>query len=213
MMIFPELVLIILALVWLVFATIQDVKTREVADWLNFSLIIFALCFRFFYSLFSTSWWFFIYGVVGLIVFVLIGNLFYYSRIFAGGDAKLLMALGVVLPFGGTFMSNLLIFSVFLFLFLLCGGLYGVFYSFVLISTDFNKFRQEFYKIFKEKKNFIYISLFAAILLIIFGFWVKMIAILALVVFVLPYLFIMAKSVEEVFMIKKINVKNLREGD
>ena len=46
-------VLICLALVWILFATIQDLRSREVANWLNFSLIIFALGLRFFYGLFS----------------------------------------------------------------------------------------------------------------------------------------------------------------
>ena len=38
-----EIFLIILALIWLIFAVISDLKTREVPNWLNFSLIIFAL--------------------------------------------------------------------------------------------------------------------------------------------------------------------------
>jgi len=57
----------ILALIWIVFATVQDLKMREIANWLNFSLIIFALGFRFFYSLFSSGGFGFFYqGLLGL---------------------------------------------------------------------------------------------------------------------------------------------------
>jgi len=47
-MMYEVIFLIVLALVWVIFATIQDIRTREVANWLSFSLIIFALGFRFF---------------------------------------------------------------------------------------------------------------------------------------------------------------------
>ena len=63
---FEVIFLGILALVWIVFATIQDIKSREIANWLNFSLIIFALGFRFFYSLFELNDFNFLYQ--GLLV-------------------------------------------------------------------------------------------------------------------------------------------------
>jgi Flp pilus assembly protein protease CpaA len=46
-------VLFFLAFTWITFAVVQDLKTREIANWLNFSLVIFALGIRFFYSFFS----------------------------------------------------------------------------------------------------------------------------------------------------------------
>ncbi|MBI2056754.1 hypothetical protein HYT91_00690 [Candidatus Pacearchaeota archaeon] len=50
---FHIIFLVALALVWMIFAVVQDLKKREIANWVNFSLIIFALGFRFFYSLFN----------------------------------------------------------------------------------------------------------------------------------------------------------------
>jgi Flp pilus assembly protein protease CpaA len=52
---FEVIFLIVLAVVWIGAATICDLKSREVPNWINFSLIIFALGFRFFYSLFSQN--------------------------------------------------------------------------------------------------------------------------------------------------------------
>lgn len=43
-----EVFLIVLCLIWIAFAVIQDLRKREIANWLNFSLIIFAIAFRFF---------------------------------------------------------------------------------------------------------------------------------------------------------------------
>ena len=42
-----------LAIIWIIFAVVEDLRTREIANWLNYSLVIFALGFRFFYSLFE----------------------------------------------------------------------------------------------------------------------------------------------------------------
>jgi Flp pilus assembly protein protease CpaA len=52
----------ILALVYIVFAVVQDAKTKEIANWITFSLIIFALGFRFFYSLFQGDGFVFFYN-------------------------------------------------------------------------------------------------------------------------------------------------------
>ena len=47
-----EVFLIVLCLIWIAFAVIQDLRKREIANWLNFSLLFFMIAFRFFsYSL------------------------------------------------------------------------------------------------------------------------------------------------------------------
>ena len=83
------IILIILALIWIVFAVVQDFKYREIANWLSFSLIIFALAIRLFYSIFSNNYNYVLFGLAGLGVFFILAYGFYYMRLFAGGDAKL----------------------------------------------------------------------------------------------------------------------------
>jgi len=83
--------LFVLAFVWMIFAVVQDLKTREVANWLNFSLIGFALAYRAFYSSFTGEWMFLGFGFLGFLMFFILAHVFYYSKVFAGGDAKLLM--------------------------------------------------------------------------------------------------------------------------
>ncbi len=205
--------LFVLALVWISFATIQDLRKREIANWVNFSLIIFALGFRFFYSLFSEAGFNFFYqGVLGLGVFFLIGNFFYYGRLFAGGDAKLMIALGAILPFSQNFSVNLNIFILFLFVFLITGAVYSLVISLIISSRNFKKFRKEFGKIFNKNKKFIYPVMFLGLVLMISGFN-TLIFYLGIIVFILPYFYIYAKAVDEACMIKKIKTSLLREGD
>ena len=95
---YESLFLIILAFIWLIVASVLDFKTREIPNWLNFSLITFALAFRALFSIVESEPLFFVYGVLGFAMFFILANIFYYARIIAGGDAKLLMGLGAVLP-------------------------------------------------------------------------------------------------------------------
>ena len=67
---FETIFLMILGAIWILFSVVEDLRKREVANWLNFSLIVFALGFRFFYSLFSdVGFNFFYQGLIGLGIF------------------------------------------------------------------------------------------------------------------------------------------------
>jgi len=210
---FEIIFLIVLALVWIAFATFQDLKTREIANWLNFSLIIFALGFRFFYSLFSESFGFFYQGLIGLGIFFILGNLLYYGRFFAGGDAKLMIALGAILPFSESFSVNLKIFTCFFFIFLFVGAIYGIFMSVYFSLRNFKKFKKEFSFQLRKNKKLIYPVLFLGLIFMIFGFLEGIFFVLGILIFILPYLYIYAKAVDESCMVKKIKTSQLTEGD
>jgi len=206
--------LAVLAFIWLAFATIQDVRTREIANWLSFSLIIFALGFRFFYSLFNEGGFGFFYqGLIWLGIMFVVGNLFYYMRMFAGGDAKLMIALGSVLSFSHNFYTNLRIFGVFFFLFLFIGAIYGFIYSWVLTLKNFKGFKTEFSKKINTNKKIIYPIMILGIILMVSGFYSQFLFMIGLFVLILPYFYFYAKSVDEVCMVKKIKTIKLMEGD
>ena len=211
---FEVVFLIVLGILGILFAVVQDLRKREVANWLNFSLIIFALGFRFFYSLFSAfNFDFFYQGLIGLVVFFILGNLLYYGRVFAGGDAKLMIALGAILPFSNNLFMNLNIFFLFFVLFLIAGSFYGLVTSIVLAVRNFSKFKKEFSRRFKESKSMIILGLIFAILFLVLSFFEFVLIYLAIIIFVLPYLYLSAKAVDEVCMIKNISVKKLTPGD
>src|SRR3989344_3955943 len=139
-----------LALIWTLFATIQDIRKSEVANWLNFSLIAFALSYRAFYSTSTKNYQFLLIGIMGFITFTILAHLFYYGRIFAGGDAKLLIAFGTILPF--TNYSSLISISIiFLFLLFALGPIYSMLLTIFIAAKNKNKFKKEFRKKTKNK--------------------------------------------------------------
>ena len=209
--------LIVIALAWIIFAAVQDLRRREVANWLNFSLIAFALGFRFFYCLFSgsnnTGFSFFYQGLIGLGIFLVIGNLLYYGRMFAGGDAKLMIALGAVLPLSSVFFVNLQTFVLFFLIFLVSGAIYGVVFSSVLVLKNWKNFKKEVYISFNNKKRLASILMAGGLIIMLFGFANVLIFACGVLIFLIPCLFIYAKAIEESCMVKKIKSRELREGD
>jgi Flp pilus assembly protein protease CpaA len=209
--------LLILSFCYLIFAVIQDFKSREIADWLNYSLIIFALGFRFFYSLFNeNNFNFFIQGFIGFLIFLGLANLFYYSRLFAGGDAKLMMALGAILPLDYSFSSNLLLFLNFLFYFFIASLIYVLISSVFLTLKNFKSFKIKFIKEVKFQKRLIILSwlFFFLSTILNFVFLSKFnFVFLGFFILVLTYSYIYSKSLDECCMIKEVLTKNLTEGD
>jgi len=203
-----------LALVYIIFAVIQDVKTREIANWINFSLIIFALGFRFFYSLFNEANFSFFYnGVIGLGIFFAVGNALYYGKVFAGGDAKLMIALGTILPLSPQIFSNFRLFFDFMLIFLLMGFFYVLISSAVLCVKHFKEFKKEFLKQLRKNKIMMIILMFFSIILLCIGFLEKLFFILGVLIFFSSYLYVYSKAVDEACMTKRIKTKDLREGD
>jgi len=207
--------LLVLALVWIIFATISDFKTTEIPDWLSLSLVIFALGGRFFYSLFSSGDFSFFYqGLIGFGIFFVLENLMYYGKIFGGGDAKLMMAMGTILPFSNIFLTNLEIFISFLLLYLTIGGIYGLFASGYFALKNHKKFGKEFKFIFRKSIRFSLVIMMIGILIMILGLiFEKLFLLLGGLVFLLPMMYVFAKATEESCMKKNISPKFLREGD
>ncbi|MDD5700256.1 MAG: prepilin peptidase [Candidatus Nanoarchaeia archaeon] len=207
--------LLALALIWIIFAMISDFKTTEIPNWLSFSLIIFALGFRFFYSLFSAGDFSFFYqGLIGFGIFLVIGNLMYYGKIFGGGDARLIYGLGAILPFSNNIFTNLEIFISFLMLYLSIGGVYGLLAGGYFALKNSGKFRKEFKILFRKNLKFSLIIMMLGILIMIPGLiFNKLFLLLGILIFLLPMLYIFAKSTEESCMKKNTAPKLLREGD
>ncbi len=214
MLSFEVIFLFVLGLVWILFAVFEDLKTREIANWLNFSLIIFALGFRFFFSLFEGGdFQFFYQGIIGFGIFFVLSNLFYYGKMFAGGDSKLMMALGAILPFSTSFLFNMKIFLLFLFLFLIVGAIYGILISFSLGIIHFSNLKREFKIQLKKNKNILYFLLSLAIIFLIIGFFTKISFYFGLILFFIAYYYIYVKSIDESCMVRKVKSSKLTLGD
>src|SRR3989344_4137454 len=135
-------------------ATIHDLRTREVPDWITYSMIMAGFGLRAIGALGPESWQYFISAFIGLAITYLLGSIMYYAKQWGGGDAKMMMALGVIfatrpefvqastMPFLGEIFINILIF----------GALYGLLWGFILAWKNRKKFTAAARELLQEKK-------------------------------------------------------------
>ena len=212
---FENLFLIILGLAWIIGAILQDMKRREVDNLWNFSLIGFVLAYRLAVSIFTGNYWFILNGLIGFAIFFALGNLFYYARLFAGGDAKLMISLGTILPLSYSWIANVKIFGFFILLFLLGGSIYALIYALFLIAQNSNSFKKEFVKQWNNYKKLFLISLVFALIWTLLAFFISQTALvlIGLIVLLFPVLYVFAKAVEESCMVKEVSWNKVTEGD
>jgi len=199
-----------LALLWTLFATFQDLRSREVANWLNFSLIVFALAFRAFYAITKQNLQFFLFGIFGFAIFYGLAYAFYYSKVFAGGDAKLLMGFGVILPYN-SYLSLLTLSLTFISLLLTIGAIYSLIYSVFIAAKNKNKLKKEFKTLFSKNRVILNTSLLIFLLSLIFGI-IKPIILILSPILLIPILFVYTKALEKCMLVL-LPPNKLTEGD
>ena len=207
--------LIGLGLIWIIGAVLQDLRRREVDNIWNFSLIGFALAYRLSVSVWGGNYWFILNGLIGFGIFFILGNVFYYSRLFAGGDAKLVIALGAVLPLSYNWIINLKIFGLFILLFFVGGSIYSLIWAFCLMISNWKRFSKEFGKQFKIHKKMFFIALIFVVLWVVGSFILSQVSfiLIGLIILLFPILFMFAKSIEESCMVKKLSSDKVTQGD
>lgn len=210
---FIHIPLVLVLLIWTIYAIFQDLRKREIANWINFSLIAFGLFYRLTYFVYNNDFLFFLSGLAGLGIFILIGNLFYYTNLFGGGDAKLLMAYGVLLPFSN-FSELFLSGSIFIFLLLFGGFLWSLLYSIYISLSQLNQFKRAFNAISCKNDILIKISIGFSFILFFCSFLLgKMfLFILGLLGIFLLFLLLYVKGVD-ILLYRKISVNDLMVGD
>ncbi|MDO8564290.1 MAG: prepilin peptidase [Nanoarchaeota archaeon] len=207
------LFLFVIALIWLIFASVQDLKVREVANWLNFSLVSIALAYRLFYSIGVDDYTFFLSGILGVLVFFLISQAFYYGKVFGGGDAKLLVGFGALLPFS-SLNEFILQGAFFLLLLFSVGAIYSLIASVIFAFKNKNKFFKSFSKLNREFDWRFYGLLFLFVFGIVsYGYKVSYGLIFVVVLLLLAFLFIYLRAVDKSCMLVYVKPRDLREGD
>jgi Flp pilus assembly protein protease CpaA len=205
-------VLIAITLIWLIAATITDIKKREVSDWLSFSLVSIALLSALLLSIIKNNYWIIAYSFISFVAFILIANIFYYSKLFGGGDAKLLIALGPILPQLSISKSilDLPLPVIFLLNCVFIGAIYGITYSLYLAIRNKRKFKEELAKLKFPMAPFIILALLvAAVSILIY----PSLMIIAILVILFPPIFIFIKAVEKAGLVKTIETAKLTEGE
>lgn len=199
-----------LFLIGIIFASLQDLKRREVDNWLNLFLLMASFSFIFFRSFLGGDFSLvFQLGFLVVIMFVVM-NIFYYGRVFAGGDAKLLFAMTAFF-IGTSFFVSLINVGIFLLFLMFSGSFYGLIYSLVLYFRDFEKVNKKI----KKGLEILWVrcSIILGVVFFILSYFNWLFLVLAVLALVLPVLYVFAKGLEEVSMVRFVSGKDLREGD
>lgn len=205
------------ALIGISIGTVTDIQKREVADWLNYSLIAMGIGFSLTYSIIDWTYTHILYSAIGLAFAMAIGFIMYYTGQWGGGDAKLIMGLGALIGMNPTdldiyelpWMIQFIINLVF------AGAIYGFLWTGIIGLRH----RQEFSKAFRKEMNSYralrYIVMAIAIIGILHTiiFRQYIVFLVCACAFALFYIWVSVRVVERNCMIKKLPVSRLVEGD
>ncbi len=234
-----DVVLLTLGLLGLIVGSITDIKTREVPDWVNYSLIGSGLGLRLLYSVSSFDFGYFLWGLAGFGIFFALAWIMYYTGQWGGGDSKMLMGMGALF---GTYpeflfkvfnpkLSHILLPEVlnnslsfllaFLVNLLFVGAIYGLFWSIGLSIKNRKKFMVDFKKRMKVKKVVVLrrVILILGLLILLSILFVtnavyQVLALIGVFVALLTfYVWAYVKSVENVCMYKTVSATKVTEGD
>ncbi|MFH0711593.1 MAG: prepilin peptidase [archaeon] len=200
-------------LFWLFFAGIvvavlQDLKRREVDNWLNLFLLVVSFSFIFYRAIFEGDGSIIFQAGFALVLMFGIMNVFYYGRVFAGGDAKLLFAMTVFFV-GANFSETLMNVGIFVLFLMVAGSIYGLAYSSVLYVRNFEKVNEEIKKMVDGR----WWVAGCGVLVIFFGFLYWIFFVFGIFVLLGLGLYVFAKGLEKVVMIRVVSGGDLREGD
>jgi len=199
-----------LFLIGIIVASLQDLKRREVDNWLNLFLLVSGFVFIFYKAIFEKDIAIVFQAGFALVIMFIFMNLFYHGRVFAGGDAKLLVAM-TALFVGVSFTSTLINIGIFLLFLMFAGSVYGLVYSVVLYIRDFEKVNVEIKKGFSNL--LVWYAILIGTILIALGYISLVFLFFGVAIFLLPILYVFARGLEAVSMVRTVSSKDLREGD
>lgn len=200
-----------LFLTGILIATFQDLKRREIDNWLNLLLILISLSYIFYKALYENNPKIIILtGFIIAIMFVVI-NIFYYGRIFGGGDAGLLFSMSAFF-IGTEFIESITNIGIFILLLMISGSVYGTLYSLVLYLKNKKEVNKEIKKSVKKYKKILLVLLVLGIVSYLLSNSI-IFKIFSIILLLSPLLYIFAKGLENISMTKIISGKDLREGD
>jgi Flp pilus assembly protein protease CpaA len=202
-------------LVALLVGSYTDLRKREVADWLNYSLIFAGIGIRLIATLVEQDWSYLLKGLFGFLAMFLLALLMFYTGQWGGGDAKMIMGIGVLIGLEFNRYAFLLHFLVNVLIF---GALFGLLYSLYLVIRNHKAFGKEFAKKYSEKKMTKWFVWGGTLVLLLAAVFVPAqikvpVALLAALLLVSFYSFIYLKSVEKAAMLKWLDPEALVEGD
>lgn len=207
-----------ISLVGIIIGSYTDIKTLEVPDWINYFLIAAGIGGNIIFSLIKNNPSYIISSLLGLIVALIIGYGMYLTGQWGGGDSKMLFGLGALL--GVSYPFKLDFFFLFLINLIFAGAFYGILWVIIKGFAYRKELKPEIKKYFKQyAKSRIISSIFIILILIalffveIDSFYKIVMVIMLSSLYLINYLLVIVKAVEDVAMIKNIEPEKLTEGD
>lgn len=207
----------------LIVGTITDLRTREVPDWINYSMIAAGIGINALSALILKDYSIIIYSILGLAVFWMISHFLFYTGQWGGGDAKMLMGIGALLGIkittGFPFIDASQMLVAFLVNMVIAGFLYGLAAAGYIAFMNKRKFLRRFKKDLERMNKIRIAAIMAGLLLILASltfnqFYLKFgFAMLAITIIFSFYLWMFVKSVENSCMYKLVSPEKLTEGD
>ncbi|MBI5797979.1 prepilin peptidase [Candidatus Woesearchaeota archaeon] len=209
-----ETLFFIFSTIFLIVASIFDLRTREIPDTLSYIFIIGALLMSLIYSFFTTIN-FFLYSILSALIVFGAGYLFYRLKQIGGGDVKLFT--GVAALLGNFTLFGFSAVLVFFFLLLFIGGVYTLVWSAVLFFQERSKGWKKLMEVLHGRKRIRIILLLVSIILLVFALLFSsiglLLGILVILLYVTFYLACFLRVVETLHFLKEIPLKELTEGD
>ena len=211
---------IITALIAIVIGTYTDIKTREVPDWFNYSLIAIGIGLNLIYTIIYSDYSYILKGLTGLGVALALGCFMYYTGQWGGGDSKMIFGLGAMLGLGFPLLDDF--FVKFLINMFFAGALYVTVWTIIEGIRNRKKIGRNFMKLMKDDKlrrlryysGGVVILGLAVIFFIDIPAGIKIIfAFMSVFLYSANYLVIVIKAIEEASMIKSVPPEKLTEGD
>ncbi len=189
---------------------LQDLKRREVDNWLNLLLVFCGWSFLVFEAIFNSDVQLIFISISCFILMFLIANLFYYGRVFSGGDAKLLFAMFAAFVGAGFYLTMLNV-AVFIVLLLVSGAIYGLFYMGFLVFRDFKKMKKTIYDEFR--RGYVKLGILISMIVIVGGFFISIFFSFGILFLIASIAFPFIRAIEKDSMMRLVDPKNLRLGD
>lgn len=214
---------IIIAFIALVVASITDLKKREVPDYISYGLIFTAFAISILNTIIEWNYMFLVQSVMGFALGLIVAYAMFYLGQWGGGDSKLIMGLGAIFGFNifplfgaNNFWLLVLIANIIFF-----GAAYGLIWS-IFLAVKKRKVFTEHLNEWAHKREVIItrrVLLVVILLLIVLVLTVLpeeyRLTILAFIAmfYILFYVWLFVKVIEETCMIKDIPISKLTEVD
>lgn len=223
-----DLLLITLGILGLLIGTITDFQRREVADWVNFSMIAAGLGIRLLFAITNQDVFFFVIPLLWIGAVWLFGIGMYYAGQWGGGDAKMLMGMGALfgtypfahdkIPAVFNTQHNIMFMGHVFVNIAIVGALYGLAWAIFLGLKNRKTFSKKFRELSKDNKLILKIFIGVGAVIVVSSFFLQerilqnLGMLIGILIGIFPYVHIASKSVEEC-MIRFMSTSELTEGE